>query len=109
MPATAICWSTYEFFKFILSKKSNESYQSSVLNVRTDTELYVIPKPPEIDAAAIDNCSSHATTVESNNSGSQRISEPATSRFEVGVYTAINIKPMHTERVFDPSIGGCNR
>lgn len=30
MPATAICWSTYEFFKFILSNKSNEYYRSSV-------------------------------------------------------------------------------
>lgn len=24
MPATAICWSTYEFFKFMLSRKSNQ-------------------------------------------------------------------------------------
>lgn len=30
MPATAICWSTYEFFKFMLSKKSREEYQSTV-------------------------------------------------------------------------------
>lgn len=30
MPATAICWSTYEFFKFILSSKSNDDYRSSV-------------------------------------------------------------------------------
>lgn len=30
MPATAICWSTYEFFKFILSHKSREEYQSTV-------------------------------------------------------------------------------
>lgn len=113
MPATAICWSTYEFFKYFLSSKSKDNYQSSVLNIRTDTELYVIPKPPviaELNAAAvIDNGSSHTTTMESNISGSQRVSEPATSRFEVGVYTAINMKPMHTERVFDPSIRGCNR
>lgn len=113
MPATAICWSTYEFFKFVLSSKSKENYQSSVLNVRTDTELYVIPKPPVIaelnTTAVIDNCNSYASTVESSISGSQRISEPATSRFEVGVYTAINMKPMHTERVFDSSIRGCNR
>lgn len=102
MPATAICWSTYEFFKFVLSKKSKENYQSSVLNVRTDTELYVIPKPPVIAEL-------NTKAVESSISGSQRISEPATSRFEVGVYTAINMKPMHTERVFDSSIRGCNR
>lgn len=33
MPATAICWSTYEFAKFILSRKSREDYQSSVVTV----------------------------------------------------------------------------
>lgn len=33
MPATAICWSTYEFFKFILSHKSREEYQSTVTTV----------------------------------------------------------------------------
>lgn len=33
MPATAICWSTYEFAKFILSRKSREDYQSSVTTV----------------------------------------------------------------------------
>lgn len=30
MPATAICWSTYEFFKFFLSPKSRDDYQSTV-------------------------------------------------------------------------------
>lgn len=109
MPATAICWSTYEFFKFVLSSKSKDNYR----NVRTDAELYVIPKPPVIaelnTTAVMDNCSPHQNTLESSISGSQRVSEPATSRFDVGVYTAINMKPMHTERVFDPSIGGCNR
>lgn len=29
MPATAICWSTYEFAKFILSQQSREDYSSS--------------------------------------------------------------------------------
>ncbi|XP_031637241.1 mitoferrin [Contarinia nasturtii] len=29
MPATAICWSTYEFFKFILSNRNNENYVTS--------------------------------------------------------------------------------
>lgn len=30
MPATAICWSTYEFFKYILSTQSREDYRSTV-------------------------------------------------------------------------------
>lgn len=35
MPATAICWSTYEFAKFILSRKSREDYQSTVTTIQT--------------------------------------------------------------------------
>lgn len=121
MPATAICWSTYEFFKFVLSSKSKENYQSSVLNAKSklsstdEHKLYVIPTPAELTTDAVmDNCQSVATTLESNISGSQYAREPATSRelpsiSGVGVYTAINMKPMHTERVFDPSMRGCNR
>lgn len=30
MPATAICWSTYEFFKFLLSQQSREDYRSTI-------------------------------------------------------------------------------
>lgn len=30
MPATAICWSTYEFFKYMLSRQSYENYRSTV-------------------------------------------------------------------------------
>lgn len=30
MPATAICWTTYEFFKYMLSARSYDEYRSSV-------------------------------------------------------------------------------
>ncbi|CAD7084895.1 unnamed protein product [Hermetia illucens] len=33
MPATAICWSTYEFFKFTLCGRSNEDYKSSISGI----------------------------------------------------------------------------
>lgn len=122
MPATAICWSTYEFFKFVLSSKSKENYQSSVLNAKSklsSTEqhkLYVIPEIPKHPTEIRAELTTDAT-LESNISGSQYTREPAISRESrelpsisgVGVYTAINMKPMHSERVFDSSIRGCNR
>lgn len=136
MPATAICWSTYEFFKFVLSNQNKDNYQSSVLSAKTQlssttddqimkstNKRYVIPKPPVItteiqtDLTAdivMDSCSSSESTLESTIAGSQYAREtviPTTSRelpsiSGVGVYSAINMNPMHTERVFDPSIRG---
>lgn len=127
MPATAICWSTYEFFKFVLSSKSKDNYHSSVINAKIElgstadeqikNKLYVIPRADITADIVMDNCSSPGASLESNITGSQYAREaiiPTTSRelpsiSGVGVYTAINLKPMHTERVFDPSLRGCNR
>lgn len=46
MPATAICWSTYEFAKFILSQQSREDYISSSHN-----NTHIIPKDVLASAA----------------------------------------------------------
>lgn len=35
MPATAICWSTYEFFKFMLSSQTHDDYRSTISGSRT--------------------------------------------------------------------------
>lgn len=34
MPATAICWSTYEFFKFMLSSQTHDDYRSTISGSR---------------------------------------------------------------------------
>lgn len=134
MPATAICWSTYEFFKFILSSENNDRYRSSVLanstsvdkllekkrNPQPDDQMkksthvrYVIPKPPVISTEILaDEPSSIHHSSKPEIGGSQYI--PASSRelpsiSGVGVYTAINMNPIHTERVFDPSMRSCSR
>lgn len=134
MPATAICWSTYEFFKFVLSSENNDHYRSSVLGndtngsklleksrdssqkdqiIKSTHVRYVIPKPPVITTEIVtENTSSlhHSSTTDIG--GSQYV--PATSRelpsiSGVGVYTAISMNPIHTERVFDPSMRSCSR
>ncbi|KAH8337239.1 hypothetical protein KR059_003787 [Drosophila kikkawai] len=45
MPATAICWSTYEFFKFYLCGLDREQYKSSIAG-RSETRKadYVLPR-----------------------------------------------------------------
>lgn len=133
MPATAICWSTYEFFKFALSKEKNEHYRSSVLTndknvskipekncdkssndqiMKSTHVRYVIPKPPVIttDIVADDSPNHRSSTTEPTIGGSQfTTSRELPSISGVGVYTAINMNPIHTERVFDPSIRNCSR
>ncbi|KAH8417864.1 hypothetical protein KR222_007408 [Zaprionus bogoriensis] len=51
MPATAICWSTYEFFKFYLCGLKPEEYKSSITGrselTRTLNSDYVLPKSEE--------------------------------------------------------------
>lgn len=131
MPATAICWSTYEFFKFILSDKCESDYRSSVsgTNVGESTRkssvecsvsrpvqiieaAYVIPKPPALLGAEISENKLNSVDMQPNISGSQFI--PLSARDlpsmsgvgTVGVYSAININSIHADRVYDR---GCTR
>lgn len=133
MPATAICWSTYEFFKFILSSQNNDHYRSSAVSGAStnktlekihdsDTDdqyvgsvRYVIPKPPVITSDIVTDSSNsihHNAATETSINGSQFV--PATSRelpsiSGVGVYTAINMNPMQSDRVYDPGMRSCSR
>lgn len=145
MPATAICWSTYEFFKFILSRKSNDDYRSSVSgsnrnnlsisrsnadkkrNPAADDSAaaksanirYVIPKPTTIATDIINDTKAaalhHSSASDLNVTGSQyTIPVTSTSRelpsiSGVGVYSAVNMNSIHTERVYDPNSRGYSR
>lgn len=132
MPATAICWSTYEFFKFFLSRESKDLYRSSVMGsanmisnkttgksltttddhvTKSTNKRYVIPKPPVINADIKPDNTLHRSTSEPPITGTQYLptSRELPSISGVGVYTAINMNPMHTDRVFDPSMRGCSR
>lgn len=127
MPATAICWSTYEFFKFVLSS-DKDHYRSSVSGASSNKTLeknhdsvaddhdyvrsvrYVIPKATVITTDIVTD--SNALTPETTINGSQFV--PATSRelpsiSGVGVYTAINMNPMQSDRVYDAGMRSCSR
>lgn len=110
MPATAICWSTYEFFKFILSRKSNDDYRSSVSGsnrnslsisrsnadkkrnsaqddsaaVKSANIRYVIPKPTAIATDIINDTKAaalhHSSASDLNVTGSQYTIPVTTSR-----------------------------
>lgn len=110
MPATAICWSTYEFFKFILSRKSNDDYRSSVSGsnrnslsisrsnadkkrnsaqddsaaVKSPNIRYVIPKPTAIATDIINDTKAaalhHSSASDLNVTGSQYTIPVTTSR-----------------------------
>lgn len=136
MPATAICWSTYEFFKFILSNKSSDHYRSSVSSSNASSSSsasfqskslekprsptpddhstnirYVIPKPPVITTDIITDSNStihHSTASDLNLAGSQYI--PGTSR-ELPSISGVGVYTAinMNERVYDTSIRGCSR
>lgn len=123
MPATAICWSTYEFAKFVLSRKSREDYQSSITTIKTKDVItdkvrideaklglrYVLPTT---SVSAADSIDDQQSTVPSS------VREPPSikprelpSISATGVYsTALNLNTMHTDthagRNFDR---GCSR
>lgn len=100
MPATAICWSTYEFFKFMLSSQTHDDYRSTtstnrppISNQNNTTDLkwgsiqddmppkgtsnlrYVISKPTVIATDIISESSTatihHSAPTEINVPGTQ--------------------------------------
>lgn len=56
MPATAICWSTYEFFKFTLTGQTQDEYKSSVSgqNPLKPKETSNVNPPIKIDLPSVD-------------------------------------------------------
>lgn len=137
MPATAICWSTYEFAKFILSRKSREDYQSSVSTHSTTTKdvlatavdkvrleeaklglRYVLPTT---SAETNFDAESTTTTISSvpPSSPPTNVREPTSiiprelpSMSGAGVYASLSLNTMHNPS--DSGAGrnfdsGCNR
>lgn len=107
MPATAICWSTYEFFKFFLSPKSRDDYQSTVTSPQSlqpkdviadklridETKLglrYVLPTT-SVSAADTDI----AATIRSD--GGTLVPRELPSMSGAGIYTALSLNTMHSD------------
>lgn len=135
-PATAICWSTYEFFKFMLSQRSHEDYRSTVsvaassvtkspgVAIKPDdpskaeiSDGYVIPKRKLIRDNQIGGpLALQANTVETANSppsvaGTTKLLPPPQlpSISGTGVYDALSYNTVHTDKIYDrKSSGGCN-
>lgn len=126
-PATAICWSTYEFFKYMLSQQSHEDYRSTVSVVASRVSSpdepakanisggYVIPKRKIIRDDKGGPLALQASSVESMNSptvaGTTTLLPPPQlpSISGTGVYNALSYNTMHTDEMYDrKSGGGCN-
>lgn len=133
MPATAICWSTYEFFKYILSRRSHEEYRSSVsghrpatarptktidLPIKSDDTTkaniaggYVIPKRNIIREEKA-TLALQASSVESAAVGTTTTLLPPPQLPSIsgtGVYNALSFNTVHTDGMYDrKSSRGCN-
>lgn len=133
MPATAICWSTYEFFKYILSRRSHDEYRSTVSGHRpamrptktidasnkfdeaTKANIasgYVIPKRKIIrDEKATLTLQASSVDVAGGAGPTTTLLPPPQlpSISGTGVYNALSFNTVHTDGMYDRKGGrGCN-
>lgn len=110
MPATAICWSTYEFFKYLLNRTHKSKLEpKDVVALSTSVERlhYVLPVTASVSAET------NSITVASTTSPEQSVSRelpglkprelPAMSG--AGIYGALSFNTMHSS---DTSIKDIN-
>lgn len=131
MPATAICWSTYEFFKYMLSSQTQDNYRSSVSgNVSADSssgnqttdkkrtflqdDSSIKPKRFVIATEIMSDGTTlhHSSSTETASGPSSTLLPTArelTSISGAGVYNALSLNTMHTEKIYDPISRGCTR
>lgn len=137
MPATAICWSTYEFFKFMLSSQTHDDYRSTISSSRITTTnqcktsdmkwgdaqddvssknttnlRYVIPKPTVNATDIISDISTatihHSATAELNVPGSPFVT--ATTTRELPSISGVGIYTAITHSVrTDPGVRSFDR
>lgn len=91
MPATAICWTAYESFKVVLSRDDERIDPTKREQIKN--EPYVIQPHVMI----YDSSESNNTPRETDNT------RLPSRELPLSIYTAINLKPMHTKRVFSDS------
>lgn len=118
MPATAICWSTYEFFKYMLSQKNHDEYRSTVSKRSSDSSKPSDRKRTE-DAPLKPKRFVIATEIIAEGTSKHHSSEGASSSTSLlpvaselkaipgaGVYSTLTLK---SEPIYDPMGRGCNR
>lgn len=93
MPATAICWSTYEFFKFTLSRKSREDYKSSISGKSSlqpkESGTIASPKPPVDEMTKISGLRDSTPL--------KAVCELSSPVNPDGVYNTLSLTTMHSD------------
>lgn len=72
MPATAICWSTYEFFKYIIERRGQEA-----LIVRRENLLVQPPSPKDLFGIVPASALSSPATTDSNTTTTTTTTPPS--------------------------------
>lgn len=95
MPAAAICWSTYEFFKFVLLGDKNENNANGEIKEPSFTDaLNLRLVLPETNMAE-DKSSENASMPTRNDTSLKARELPAISGAHI--YGALSLNTMHTE------------
>lgn len=99
MPATAICWSTYEFFKYLLTR-DNLPESSKCMGKDESPLIYALPNPI-VSTEPSSNTSNTNNTTQSHNpqSSSSNFRDSPTTTLPVmsgaGVYNAFSLNTRH--------------
>lgn len=96
MPATAICWSTYEFFKYLLNRTHKSQLEpKDVVGLSTDRLHYVLPVTASVSAETTTSAITAAPgTVTRELPGLKPRELPAMSG--AGMYGALSFNTMHS-------------
>lgn len=101
MPATAICWSTYEFFKFLLTKEkdeinNNNNTKDGVLRVDDSPLRYALPNAiVSAEPSQQNHQLNNPPTSTSNYRETPTTSLPVISG--AGMYNALSLNTMHSD------------
>lgn len=101
MPATAICWSTYEFFKYFLNRTEKKKILTSPAPgvIQFEQKLaYVLPSSVSADGGREQN-------VPANNSSMKPRELPAMS--SAGNYGALSYNTIHTDTQSSSHFNDC--
>ncbi|XP_065211678.1 mitoferrin-1 [Planococcus citri] len=94
IPSTAICWSTYEFLKYVLNRSLTQKEEGVLIAVPKTPHLE-LASPSSLPSSSSSSSSSSSRTSSSSKQSSIRCELPITSSHH-GVYNAYSLSTVHT-------------
>lgn len=115
MPATAICWTTYEFFKYILSQQSYDQYRSTVVSINSG-DSSSSSSSGGASASGSSSAQKSSKSDETSKAGGYVIRKPLANSVDgppsplpaisgTGVFNTLAFTTVHTDGMYDRKSG----